>query len=80
MIILCLMVPSRAIIPNMNEFSKGDRVKHTPTGDMGVVSSQNEYWVFVKYDTLHTIMLTGDEQYNAQATRRRDLIKVQTDG
>ncbi len=62
----------------MNEFTKGDRVSYKKTGDRGVVSSQNEYCVFVKYDNKECIMRSGDEPYTAQATRREDLTKVKS--
>lgn len=64
----------------MNDFSKGDRVRYKKTGERGVISSQNEYFVFVKYDNKECIMVTGDEPYTSQATVRSDLVKVQTDG
>ncbi len=63
----------------MNEFTKGDRVMYTPTGGRGVVSSQNEYCVFVKYDNNQCIMLTGNEPYTSQATLRSDLVKIEAD-
>lgn len=70
---------------NASEFAKGQRVLYVPAhanGDpnhkdceKGVVSSTNEQWVFVKYDNLMCIMVTGDEPYTAQATSPDDLVK-----
>ena len=60
----------------MDDFKKGDRVKYKKTGETGVASSTNEHYVFVKYDNLMCIMVTGDEPYTAQATHRKDLIKI----
>lgn len=68
-------------------FTKGERVRYIPThaqGDDdhpdvedGVVSSTNEYWVFVKYDNLdYGKMTTGDEPYTAKATDPHDLVKI----
>jgi len=61
-----------------NEFKKGWRVRYVPLhadGNLnhpdcqdGVVSSTNDKFVFVKYDNLMGIMITGDEPYTAQAT------------
>ena len=64
---------------------KGMRVRYIPrhaNGDRhhkdcqnGVISSKNDEVVFVKYDNLSGIMLTGDEPYTAQATNPDDLIQ-----
>ena len=67
------------------DFSKGERVRYLPLhadGDIrhedcqnGVVSSTNDRWVFVKYDNLDCVMVTGDEPYTAQATDPNQLVK-----
>ena len=67
-------------------FKKGDRVKYIPAHAVGnrhhrdcqsgVVSSTNEYFVFVKYDNASQTMKSGDEPYTAQATRAEDLVKL----
>ena len=66
------------------DFKKGQLVRYIPNhagGDPkhpdcqnGVVSSSNDSYVFVKYDNLMCIMITGDEPYTAQATERDNLI------
>lgn len=58
-----------------SDFKKGDKVRYVPRhvkGDYhhrdcenGVVSSTNDYYVFVKYN---------DDNYNAPATNPEDLI------
>ena len=67
------------------DFKKGERVRYIPTHaanaqskdcQNGVVSSINDSWVFVKYDNLMSIMITGDEPYTAQATSPEDLVKI----
>ncbi len=68
------------------DFNKGERVKYVPShanGDTkhkdcqtGCVSSINYLFVFVKYDNLMGIMITGDEPYTAQATDPLNLIKI----
>ena len=67
-------------------FTKGMRVRYIPThafGDAthedcktGVVSSTNEYFVFVKYDTSFIVMTTGDENFTSQATDPSDLVPI----
>jgi len=69
----------------VEDFSKGDKVRYVPrhaSGDVnhedcqnGVVSSTNDEWVFVKYDNLDCVMITGDEPYTAQATDPSDLVR-----
>lgn len=69
----------------LTDFKKGDLVRYIPfhaNGDPkhkncenGVVSSTNDEWVFVKYDNLMCIMITGDEIYTAAATSPESLIK-----
>lgn len=61
----------------MDKLTKGDRVQYKKTGEKGVVSSTNEWYVFVKYDNIECVMLTGDEPYIAQATSRGDLVKIE---
>ena len=66
------------------DFKKGQRVRYIPAhaeGDIshpdcnnGVVSSINDKWVFVKYDTPDLVMRSGDEPYTAAATSPKDLI------
>lgn len=68
-----------------DDFRHGDKVIYVPNhanGSVthpdcqnGVVSSVNEHWVFVKYDCLACIMVTGDEPYTAQATSRDNLVR-----
>lgn len=69
------------------DYKKGDRVRYIPPPHAqedidhkdcqnGVVSSINNKWVFVKYDNLAGIMITGDEPYTAQATDPNRLIKM----
>ena len=68
------------------DFVKGERVKYIPHHALGnrhhrdcqtgVVSSKNEYFVFVKYDNAMGVMITGDEPYTAQATDPSDLVKI----
>jgi hypothetical protein len=68
-----------------SDFSKGDLVRYVPrhaNGDEdhkdcrdGVVSSTNDKWVFVKYDNLMCVMVTGDEPYTAAATDPNDLVR-----
>jgi len=41
---------------------------------LGVVSSINEQWVFVKFDNGVQQMVTGDEPYTAQACHPRHLV------
>lgn len=65
-------------------FKKGQRVRHIPFHanrdkdhphcEDGVASLVNEEWVFVKYDNIMCIMMTGDEPYAAQVTNLNDLI------
>lgn len=65
-------------------FKKGDRVRYIPShakGDgshkdcqEGVVKRVTDEWVFVIYDNLMCIMVTGEEKYTAAATDPRDLI------
>ena len=61
-------------------FRKGDRVRYLPPQstipEFGAVSSVTENYVFVKYDTTITKMLTGEEPYTAKATHPEDLTKV----
>ena len=67
-------------------FEKGQRVMYIPThahGDRdhkdcqcGVVSSKNGAYIFVKYDNAVGQMITGDENFTAQATLRTDLVLV----
>ena len=45
-----------------------------PDCEPGVVSSVNDLYAFVKYDTPDTIMVTGDEDITAKATDPMDLI------
>ncbi len=69
----------------MKDFQHGDRVLYVPNhvnGDVthpdcqkGIVSSTNEHFVFVKYDCPACIMVTGDEPYTAQATKRENLVR-----
>lgn len=47
-----------------------------PDCQKGCVSSTNDERVFVKYDNLMCIMVTGDEPYTAQATDPNDLVRV----
>lgn len=68
----------------LSDFKKGYKVLYIPNhadGDpghkdcqRGVVSSVNDYFVFVKYDCLARKMETGDEPYTAQATKPDNLI------
>lgn len=68
------------------DFVKGEKVKYIPNHaegnpkhpdcQNGVVSSINDTFVFVKYDNLMGIMITGDEPYTAQATKPEDLILI----
>jgi len=61
----------------MKSFKKGQRVmylRNFSKTECGVVSSTNDQYVFVKFDNLHTIMVTGDEPYTAQACEPHDLI------
>jgi hypothetical protein len=69
------------------EFLKGQRVRYIPNHALlnqyhpdcrdGVVSSKNEFHVFVKYDNLaHGKMTTGDEPYTAAATNPENLIHL----
>ena len=68
----------------LSDCKKGMRVRYIPSHakgvrthpdcKSGVVSSVNHKWVFVKYDNLERIMVTGDEPYTAQATDPHDLI------
>ena len=68
------------------DYKHGDRVRYIPNhaeGNLshsscqdGVVSSINESWVFVKYNCLACTMITGDEPYTAQATDRRNLVRL----
>jgi len=70
----------------LNDFNKGDRVIYIPNHanrdskhpdcKKGCVSSKNDKYVFVKYDNLMSVMVTGDEPYTAQATRPEDLCKI----
>lgn len=65
------------------KFQKGQRVIYVPShakNDLthpgcqkGIVSSVNDKYIFVKYDNLMCIMVTGDEPYTAQATMPEDL-------
>ncbi|MBA7563363.1 hypothetical protein ES708_05018 [subsurface metagenome] len=67
------------------DFKKGDRVKYIPPYacgdpnhedcDIGVVSSINDFYVFVKYDNATTNMLT-DEPFTFVPTRAENLIKI----
>lgn len=69
---------------SLSDFRKCQRVLYVPThahGDLdhpdckrGVVSSVNDWWVFVKYDNAMCTMTTGDEPYTAAATSHLDLI------
>jgi len=69
------------------DFKHGDKVRYIPNhanGDVthqdcqdGIVSSTNEHYVFVKYNCLACIMVTGDEPYTAQATKRENLILME---
>ena len=71
-----------------DDFRKGERVRFIPyhaRGEKlhsdcknGVVTSVNDNYVFVKYDTIIMKMVTGDEPYTAQATNPEDLIKEQS--
>ncbi len=68
----------------LKDFKHGMRVRYIPTHaennrnhkdcQDGVVSSINDYCVFVKYDNLSCKMVTGNEPYTAQATSPEDLI------
>ena len=68
----------------LEDFKHGMRVRYIPThadGDEnhkdcedGIVSSVNDYCVFVKYDNASCKMVTGDEPYTAQSTQAKDLI------
>lgn len=68
-----------------SDFKKGDKVVYVPNHAMGnkyhgdcergVVSSINEFNVFVKYDNSMCIMTTGDEPYTAQSTHPDNLVK-----
>jgi len=70
----------------MEDFKKGQRVRYVPNHakgalghpdcQNGVVSSVNDTFVFVKYDNLMGIMVTGDEPYTAQATKPGNLIRI----
>ena len=51
------------------------RDKEHPDCENGVVSSINNVFVFVKYDTSGRAMVTGDEDYMAEATSPGDLIR-----
>jgi hypothetical protein len=67
----------------IRDFKHGDRVRYIPNhanSDVthqdcqdGIVSSTNEHFVFVKYNCLACTMVTGDEPYTAQATKRENL-------
>ena len=69
---------------DITSFKKGQHVLYVPHHahgnethpdcQKGVVSSTNDTNVFVKYDNLMCIMVTGDEPYTAQATRPEDLV------
>lgn len=68
-----------------SDFKKGQQVTYVPhhaNGDTdhedcqrGVVSSTNDSWVFVKYNNLDCVMITGDEPYTAAATDPNDLVR-----
>lgn len=70
----------------VTDFRKGMRVMYVPDHakgilthkdcNVGVVSSKNDEWVFVKYDNLDCVMITGDEPYTAQATSPRNLVRL----
>ena len=68
-------------------FRKGERVRYVPTharGDThhkdcedGVVSSIGRTGtVFVKYDCLLGVGITGDEPWTAKGTRPDDLVRI----
>lgn len=67
-------------------YKRGQRVRYIPNhanGNKnhedckdGVVSSCNNSYVFVKYDNLTGIMITGDEPFTSQATKFDDLIAM----
>ena len=69
---------------SLDKFNKGLRVIYIPShanGDRnhphcqhGVVSSVNDRFVFVKYDTSERRMTTGNEPYTAAATNPWDLV------
>lgn len=67
------------------QFKKGQRVVYIPSHvsdlthpdiEHGVVSSSNEKFVFVKFDSSEEIMITGDEQFTAKAVNPNQLIVV----
>ena len=65
----------------LRDFHKGQRVQYVTTyaGETlrpayGVVSSKNDWFVFVKFDNTVMRMVTGDEPYTAQACLPEDLI------
>ena len=61
----------------IDQFKKGQPVRYDPgysEPKYGVVSSVNEQWVFVKYNNLMCVMITGDEPYTARATSPTDLV------
>lgn len=72
------------------DFKKGERVKYIPIHargnrfhrdcESGVVSSTNEYFVFVKYDNATQTMISGDDPYTSQATLANDLVKLVNGG
>ena len=67
-----------------SNFKHGDHVTYIPGhahGDVkhtdcenGVVSSVNEHSVFVKYDCLLGLAITGDEPWTAKGTDPADLV------
>jgi len=70
----------------LSKFKKGDRVKYTPNHalgiedhedcEYGVVSSKNKKYVFVKYDHLMGVIVTGDDPGFIQLTTPENLVKV----
>ena len=60
----------------VKDFKKNDKVVYKSSygkPEFGVVSSINEFYVFVKYHNPHCSILTGDAPYTAQATRPEEL-------
>lgn len=59
----------------LTDFKKGQRVRYVAynQAEDGVISSTNDFYVFVKFDNKIMTMVTGDEPYTAQACKPEDL-------
>jgi hypothetical protein len=53
------------------EFNKKQKVRYKPTGEIGYVSSQNKYWVFVKFE--RAVKILGFEGATSEACKPNDL-------